>query len=307
LNVAAFLVRRVLVMIPTLWVIATLTFFLVHAAPGGPFQAERDIPAAAKEQLMRKYGLDRPLHEQYLHFLANAARLDFGPSYKFPQRQVKEIIFEAFPVSLELGGWALLIAIVIGVPIGVIAAVRQNSGLDYGTMAAALAGVSVPNFVLGPVLVLGLALTLFVLPPALWQGPQSRILPVLTLSTAYIAYIARLTRGGMLEVLRQDYIRTARAKGLPESRVVRKHAMRLGILPVVSYLGPATARVIMGSVVVESIFAVPGLGRYLVNAAFNRDYTLVLGEVLFYASFLLVLNLVIDVAYTRLDPRVELA
>jgi oligopeptide transport system permease protein len=255
---------------------------------------------------MKKYGLDRPLHVQYLNFLANAARLDFGPSYKFPQRQVKEIIFEAFPVSLELGAWALLIAILIGVPIGVIAAVRQNSGVDYTAMAAALAGVSIPNFVLGPVLVLGLALTLFVLPPALWEGPQSRILPVLTLSTAYVAYIARLTRGGMLEVLRQDYIRTARAKGLPESRVVGKHALRLGILPVVSYLGPAAARVIMGSVVVESIFSVPGLGRYLVNAAFNRDYTLVLGEVLFYASFLLVLNLVIDVAYTRLDPRVEL-
>ena len=307
MSLAAFILRRVLIIIPTLWVIATLTFFLVRAAPGGPFQAEREIPAAAREQLMRQYGLDQPLHKQYWSFLTHAVRLDFGPSYKFPQRQVREIILEAFPVSLELGGWALLVAVLLGGPIGVIAAVRQNSRVDYAAMGVALAGVSVPNFVLGPVLVLGLALSVYLLPPALWQGPESRILPVLTLSTAYVAYIARLARGGMLEVLRQDYIRTARAKGLPEPVVVTKHALRLGILPVVTYLGPAAARIIMGSIVVESIFSVPGLGRYLVNAAFNRDYTLVLGEVLFYASFLMVLNLIIDVAYTRLDPRVELA
>jgi oligopeptide transport system permease protein len=305
--VAAALLRRLLLMIPTLWVIATLTFFLVRLAPGGPFNAEKDIPAAAKAQLEKAYGLDRPLGEQYLSFLTHAARLDFGPSYKFPARQVREIIFEAFPVSLELGLWALLVAVLIGVPIGVIAAVRQNSGADFAAMAAALAGVSIPNFVLGPLLVLGLSLTLYLFPPALWEGPQSRVLPVLTLSTAYVAYIARLTRGGMLEVLRQDYIRTARAKGLPERAVVFKHAMKLGILPVVSYLGPAAARIVMGSIVVETLFAVPGLGRHLVNGAFNRDYTLVLGVVLFYAAFLMTLNLIVDVAYTRLDPRVELS
>ena len=294
-------------MIPTLWAIATLTFFLMRAAPGGPFQSEREIPPAALEQLKKSYGLDRPLHEQYLTFLGNAVRFDFGPSYKFPARQVREIILEAFPVSLELGLWALLLAIAIGVPIGVFAALRQNHAGDYAAMAAALAGVSIPNFVLGPALVLTFSLSLFLLPPALWQGASSRILPVMTLSTAYVAYIARLTRGGMLEVLRQDYIRTARAKGLPEKDVVYKHGLKLGILPVVSYLGPAAARIITGSIVVESIFAVPGLGRHLVNAAFNRDYTLVLGVVLFYAFFLMVLNLVVDVAYTRLDPRVELA
>jgi oligopeptide transport system permease protein len=304
--VTTFLIRRLLLIIPTLWVVGSLTFFMMRFAPGGPFLAERDIPAAAKEQLERQYGLDRPLHEQYFKFLANAVRLDFGPSYKYPARQVTEIIFEALPVSLELGGWALLLAVLIGVPIGVIAAVRQNTGTDFAAMTAALAGVSIPNFVLGPALVLGLALSAYLLPPALWQGPESRVLPVVTLSTAYVAYIARLTRGGMLEVLRQDYVRTARAKGLAEPVVVAKHALRLGILPVVSYIGPATARIIMGSIVVESIFSVPGLGRYLVNAAFNRDYTLVLGLVLFYASFLMVLNLVIDIAYTRLDPRVEL-
>ena len=294
-------------MVPTLWAIATLAFFLVRGAPGGPFQSEREIPAAAKEQLMRRYGLDQPLHIQYLRFLGNVARLDFGPSYKFPSRQVREIIADALPISLELAGWALLIAVLVGVPIGIFAAVRQNSAADYAAMGVALAGVSIPNFVLGPTLVLGLSLTWYLLPPGLWVGPQSRVLPVLTLATAYVAYIARLTRAGMLETLRQDYTRTARAKGLSEGAVVFKHALKLGILPVVSYLGPAAARVMMGSIVIESIFTVPGLGRYLVNAAFNRDYTLVLGGVLFYAAFLMVLNLIVDVAYTWLDPRVELA
>ena len=302
-----FVLRRLLLFVPTLWAIATLTFFMMRLAPGGPFMAEREIPKAVREQLLHRYGLDRPLAVQYGRFLSNAARLDFGPSYKFPTRQVREIIAEAFPVSLELGTWALLLSVLIGVPIGVIAALKQNTGVDAAVMGLALAGVSIPNFVLGPSLVLGLSLTLFMFPPALWQGPQSRVLPVLTLSTAYIAYIARLTRAGMLEVLRQDFVRTARAKGLPERAVVMKHALKLGILPVVSYLGPAAARVIMGSIVVEKIFAVPGLGRHLVNAAFNRDYTLVLGIVLFYASFLMALNLLVDLAYTRLDPRVELA
>jgi oligopeptide transport system permease protein len=236
----------------------------------------------------------------------NVVRLDFGPSYKFPQRQVSEIIRGSFPVSLELGAWALMFALVIGIPIGTIAALRQNSALDFAAMGAALAGVSIPNFVLGPLLVLGLSLGVFLFPPALWEGPESRVLPVLTLSTAYVAYIARLTRAGMLDVLRQDFIRTAYAKGLSEPVVVGKHALKLGILPVVSYLGPAAARIVMGSIVVETIFAIPGLGRHLVNGAFNRDYTLVMGIVLFYASFLMVLNLFVDLAYTWLDPRVEL-
>ena len=294
-------------MIPTLWVIATLTFFLMRAAPGGPFQSEREIPAAAKEQLLRQYGLDKPLAEQYVRFLVNAVRLDFGPSYKYPTQQVRDIILTSFPVSLELGLWALLFSLALGVPIGVLAASRQNTGFDYGAMASTLLGVSVPNFVLGPLLVLLFSLTLYWLPPALWITPADRILPVLTLSAIYLAYIARLTRGGMLETLKQDYIRTARAKGLPESRVIFGHAFKLGILPVVSYLGPAVARIVMGSIVIEQIFAIPGLGRHLVSAAFNRDYTLVLGIVIFYAGFLMLLNLLVDVAYAWLDPRVELA
>jgi oligopeptide transport system permease protein len=305
--VTRYVLRRLLLFVPTLWAIATLTFFLVRLAPGGPFNAERDIPPAAREQLARKYGLDRPLGEQYVAFLAHAARLDFGPSYKFPARQVREIIVQGFRVSAELGGWALLVALLAGIPLGTIAALRQNRAADGAVMAIALAGVSVPNFVLGPLLVLVFSLGLYWLPPALWEGPQSRVLPVLTLSAAYVAYVARLTRVGLLEVLRQDFIRTARAKGLPERLVVLKHALRLGLLPVVSYLGPATAAVITGSLVVEQVFAVPGLGRSLVYGAFNRDYTLVTGVVLFYAVFLLILNLLVDLAYAWLDPRVELS
>ena len=302
-----FVLRRLLLMVPTLLVIATLTFVLMRLAPGGPFMSEKDIPAKVKQELMHRYGLDRPLYEQYLAFLGGAARLEFGPSYKYPDRQVREIIFQGFAVSAELGGWALLLSLLIGIPVGTIAAVRQNQPTDFAAMTLALAGVSVPNFVLGPVLVLMFSLSLMWLPAALWTGPESRILPVLALSVSYVAYIARLTRAGMLEVLRQDYIRTARAKGLSERVVVVKHALKLGILPVVSYLGPAAARIIMGSIVIEQIFAIPGLGRYLVIGAVNRDYTLVMGVVMFYASFLLVLNLLVDLAYSWLDPRVELA
>jgi oligopeptide transport system permease protein len=294
-------------MIPTLWAIATLTFFMMREAPGGPFQSEREIPEAARAQLMSKFGLDKPVGEQYVTFLKNAVRLDFGPSYKYPTQSVAEIIRDSFPVSLELGLWALLVSLAVGIPLGVISAARQNTSTDYLTMSFTLLGVSVPNFVLGPVLILIFSLSLYWLPPALWMGASSRILPVATLSAIYLAYIARLTRGGMLETLRQDYIRTARAKGLPESRVIFGHALKLGVLPVVSYLGPAVARIVMGSIVIEQIYAVPGLGRQLVSAAFNRDYTLVLGIVVFYAGFLMVLNLVVDVAYKYLDPRVEYA
>jgi oligopeptide transport system permease protein len=302
-----YILRRVVLMVPTLLVIGTLTFALMRLAPGGPFLAEKDIPAAAKAELSHRYGLDRPLLGQYTAFLGNLVRFDFGPSYKYPDRQVRDIILDGFWVSAELGAWALLLSLLIGIPVGVLAAVRQNQPADFVSMTLALAGVSVPNFVLGPVLVLGFALTLLWLPAALWTGASSRILPVLALSVSYIAYIARLTRAGMLEVLRQDYIRTARAKGLSERVVVLKHALKLGILPVLSYLGPAAARILMGSIVIEQIFAVPGLGRYLVVGAVNRDYTLVMGVVLFYASFLLVLNLLVDVAYGWVDPRVELA
>ena len=301
-----YAVRRLLLFVPTLWAIATLTFFLVRLAPGGPFNAEREIPAAARAELARKYGLDQPLARQYVTFLGRAARLDLGPSYTFPARPVREIVVEGFAVSAELGGWALLVALLAGIPLGVLAALRQNRATDAAVMGLALAGVSIPNFVLGPLLVLVFSLGLYWLPPALWEGPLSRVLPVLTLAAAYVAYVARLSRAGVLEVLRQDFIRTARAKGLSEFAVVVRHALRPGLLPVVSYLGPAAAAIIMGSLVVEQVFAVPGLGRYLVNAAFDRDYTLVMGVVLFYAGLLMTLNLLVDLAYAWLDPRVEL-
>lgn len=300
------LLRRLLVMVPTLWVIVTLTFFMIRLAPGGPFQSERDIPAEARAALTAKYGLDAALGVQYGRYLLAVARFDFGPSYTFPSRSVREIILGALPVSLQLGGLALLLALAVGIPIGTLAAVRQNTGWDHGPMALALLGVSIPNFVLGPLLVYVFALTLRWLPPALWSGPSHKILPVLTLAAVYIAYIARLTRGGMLEVTRQDFIRTARAKGLRERTVVVRHALRGGLLPVVSFLGPAMARTVTGAIVIEKIFAVPGVGQVFVNAAFNRDYTLVTGIVIFYAGLLLVLNLLVDLAYGYLDPRVQL-
>ena len=301
-----FVVRRLLAMIPTLWVVATITFFLIRLAPGGPFQSEREIPAEAKAALAAQYGLDQPLLVQYGRYLKNVAQFDFGPSYKFPARSVREIVMGALPISLELGGLALLIAILIGIPVGALAAARQNTFLDHFPMSFAMLGVSIPNFVLGPVLIFVFALTLKWLPPALWGDANQKVLPALTLSAVYVAYIARLTRGGMLEVTRQDFIRTARAKGLSEAVVIVRHALRGGLLPVVSFLGPAMARAVTGSIVVEKIFAVPGVGQYFVNAAFNRDYTLVMGVVLFYAALLIVLNLLVDVMYGFLDPRVRL-
>ena len=301
-----FVLRRLLAMVPTLWAIVTITFFLLRLAPGGPFLAEREIPAEARATLAARYGLDQPLHVQYGRYLANVVRLDFGPSYRFPSRSVREIILGALPVSLELGAWAIAIALLVGVPLGTVAALRQNTIWDYGPMSAALLGISVPNFVLGPILVFVFALSLRWLPPALWGPPQSKILPAFTLGALYIAYIARLARGGMLEITRADFIRTARAKGLSETTVVCRHALRGGLLPVVSFLGPALARAVTGSIVVEKIFAIPGVGQYFVNAAFNRDYTLVMGIVIFYAGFLIVFNLFVDVMYGVLDPRVRL-
>lgn len=301
-----FVVRRLLQAVPTLWVIVTVTFFLVRLAPGGPFQSERDIPAEARAALQAKYGLDQPLLVQYGRYLRNVARFDFGPSYKFPSRTVREIVLGALPVSLELGGLAMLLALLVGIPVGVVAAVRQNTAWDHVPMAGAMLGISIPNFVLGPLLVFVFALTLRWLPPALWGSPSEKILPVVTLAAVYVAYIARLARGGMLEVTRQDFIRTARAKGLPERTVVVRHALRGGMLPVVSFLGPAMARAVTGAIVVEKIFAVPGVGQSFVNAAFNRDYTLVMGVVILYAMLLIALNLLVDMAYAGLDPRVRL-
>ena len=301
----AYVIRRVLELIPTALIIVLGSFALVRLAPGSPFSSEKEIPPEVRRQLDAKYGFDKPLPEQFLRYLGNLLRGDLGPSTKYPQRSVNEIIADGFPVSLTLAGVALVWSLLVGVTAGIIGAVRQNTIWDHAAMGAALVGISIHSFVLGPLLVLIFALRLHLLPPAGWGDWRHVILPGLTLGTIYAASIARLTRGCMLEVVRSDFIRTARAKGLSERLVIWRHMLRGGLLPVVSYLGPAIASMLTGSVVVEKIFNVPGIGPYFVDAAFNRDYFLVMGIVLLYAFFLLLLNLVVDVAYGFLDPRIE--
>lgn len=305
----SFALRRLMLMPLVLFAVATLTFFLVRVAPGGPFDAERRLPPEVERNLQRQCDRDAPLSAQYVRFLKGWVSLEVdgctGMSLKYPGRSVREIIAEAFPVSLHLGALALLFALALGVTTGVLAAIRQNTWVDYAGMATSIIGISIPSFVLGPLLILVFSLQLGWLPPALWSGPSTWILPALTLGATYAAYISRLTRAGVLEVVRQDFIRTARAKGLPEWRVVVRHGLRGGLLPVVSYLGPATSALFTGSVVVEQIFGIPGLGRTFIESALNRDYNLVLGTVLVYAAFLMTMNLVVDLVYGLLDPRVR--
>lgn len=300
-----FVARRLALAVPVLLAIATLTFFAMRLAPGGPFDAERRLPPAVLANIEARYRLDRPLAEQYLRYLGHLLRGDLGPSFRYPDRTVGELIALGLPVSVTLGAAALALALAIGIPAGVVAAVRHNRPADHLAMGLAMTGVSLPNFVLGPLLILLFALVLRWLPVAGWGSWRHLVLPAVTLGLYYAAYIARLTRAGMLEVIRQDFIRTARAKGAPERRVVGRHALRLALLPVVSYLGPAAAKVLTGSVVVETIFAVPGIGRYFVTAALNRDYTMVLGTALFFSAFLVAFNLLVDLAYGWLDPRIR--
>ena len=299
------ILRRLLELVPTTLVIVLASFALVRLAPGSPFSSEKEIPPEVRHQLDATYGFDRPLPEQFLRYLGNLARGDLGLSTKYPQRTVNEIIAAGFPVTLTLAAVALVWSLLVGITAGIIGAVRQNTIWDHAAMAAALVGISIPSFVLGPLLVLVVSLHWHLLPPAGWGDWRHVILPGLTLGTIYAASIARLTRGGMLEVVRSDFIRTARAKGLSERLVIWRHMLKGGLLPVVSYLGPAIASMLTGSVVVEKIFNVPGIGPYFVDAAFNRDYFLVMGIVLLYAFFLLVMNLVVDIAYGLLDPRIE--
>ncbi|MBX7258496.1 MAG: ABC transporter permease [Candidatus Hydrogenedentes bacterium] len=301
-----FLVRRVLGLVPVFLIIVTVIFFLIRLAPGGPFeQGERFVAPEALEQLRAAYNLDAPLYRQYLDYLFDLVRGDLGPSMKQPSRTVAEWIALRAPVSMELGFYALLVACTLGLLAGVTAALRPNSLTDYVPMSFAMVGICVPIFVLGPLLMLIFSIWLGWLPVAGWGPPNTKILPALTLGAPYVAYIARLARGGMFEVLAQDFIRTARAKGLSEARVVLRHALRGGIQPVVSFLGPAAAGLLTGSFVVEKVFQIPGLGSQFVDAAFNRDYTMLLGAVLFYAVLILVFNLLVDVAQALLDPRVR--
>jgi oligopeptide transport system permease protein len=287
-----------------LFVILTASFFIMKAAPGSPLARDRQLDPEVEAQLMARYHLDRPVVEQYGWYLAGVVRGDLGDSIK-QHAPVSEIIANAVPYSLTIGGLAMVWALLLGVPLGLVAGLRQNSWVDYLAMSVAMLGVSIPSFVLAPFLILVFASGLGWFRSGGWTGVYDGILPSLALGLFYMAYIARLTRGGMLEVIRQDYIRTARAKGLTERLVVTRHALRGALLPVVSYLGPAFASVLTGSVVIEKIFNVPGLGTFFVDAAFNRDYFLVLGVILVYSLFLVLLNLVVDVLYTVLDPRVS--
>lgn len=300
-----FAFRRFLQTIPVMLCIITVTFFMVRFAPGGPFTGEKAIAPEILRNLEAHYGLDQPLWRQYVNYLGNLARGDLGPSLKYSSRTVTEIIGEKLPVSLELGAWALLVALALGLPLGVIAAVRRNTWLDYLCSFVGMLGICVPTFVLGPLLALVFGIHLQWFNVSNWYEPGDRVLPALTLGFVYAAYLMRLTRGGMLEVLGQDFIRTARAKGASETRIILRHALRGGLLPVVSFLGPAIAGILTGSFVIETIFQIPGLGREFVNSAFSRDYTLVLGTVILYAALIVALNLVSDIVQVWLNPKLK--
>lgn len=299
----SIIAHRLLQAIPTLWLIATLTFLLLHLAPGGPFDDEKQLPPEVVAQIEAHYGLDLPLHEQYLRFMGNLVQGDFGPSYKYAGWEVQEIIAQSVPVSLELGAWALLIALCIGTPLGVFAALRHRQAAESALMAIAMVGICLPTFVLGPLLLLVFSSSLGWFNPLGWSVPSDRFLPALTLGLFYAAYIARLSRSGMLDTLHHDYVRTARAKGLQEKVVIIRHALRSALSPVVAYLGPAIAGLISGSFIVETIFFIPGLGMFFVNSAFNRDYTLVMGTVLFYAVLIILFNFLVDLIQAWMNPR----
>ena len=301
-----FILRRVLGLIPTMLIIVAISFWMIRKAPGNPFASEKTIAPEVRADLEKKYGFDQPLGVQFIRYVENVTlHFDLGLSTKYPQRSVNEIIADGFPVSLTLGLFALVWALLVGIAAGIVGAMRQNSGWDYSAMTFAMVGISLPSFVLGPLLILLFALTVYWLPPAGWGTWKHVILPGLTLGTIYAAVVARLTRAGLLEIVRQDFVRTAYAKGLSERVVVWRHILKGGLLPLVSYLGPMMAGLFTGSVVVEKIFDTPGLGPYVVDAAHNRDYFLVMGMVIFYSAFLLLANLAVDIAYGFLDPRIR--
>jgi oligopeptide transport system permease protein len=302
------IVGRLLQLIPVLWILLTLTFFLSKVVPGGPFSAERQATPEVIAKLNEYYGLDKPLWQQYLSYLARVVRFDFGPSYTYQTDSVNEVIARAFPISFQIGSLAFCIALILGVTAGVVAAVNKNKLWDYFPMSLAMAGICVPTFVMGPILALIFGLGLKLAPVSGWYGLNyvplhPMVMPALTLGLFYSAYIARLTRGGMLEVLNQDFIRTARAKGVPDHEIIFKHAMRGGLLPIVAFLGPAFAGLISGSFVVEKVFNVPGLGQEFIKSVFNRDYPLILGTVVFFGALIVIFNLVSDVLQGLMDPR----
>ncbi len=302
-----FLFRRLWVAVPTLFLVITAAFFMMRAAPGNPFDTDRKLPAQVERNIMAKYGMDRPLGEQYLTYLGNVLQGDLGPSLKYQDKSVLDLIKEGLPTSAVIGLSALTLASLIGVLLGVMAALRQNKLIDNLAMTVAILGVCIPTFVTAPLLVLVFAAKLGWLPTAGLNGVRSLILPVTVLALPQIAIISRLTRAGMIEVLRSNYVRTARARGLPEHRIVFGHALRAAVLPLVSYLGPACAGLLTGSLVIEKIFSLPGLGKSFIIGALQRDYTVVMGVVIVYAGLILLLNLLADIIYALLDPRVKLS
>lgn len=297
---------RLLGLIPTLLVLITIAFFLIRVAPGGPFDSEKILPPEIRANLDAKYHLDEPLVQQYFRYLGQIITFDFGPSFQYKDWTVNELIARGFPVSMTVGGLAMVLAFVLGTLIGITAALRQNTAVDYSVMGVAMLGISIPNFVVAPLLILVLAVYQGWLPAGGWDWSiQRMVLPVVTLALPVIAYIARLTRGSMIEVLHSNYIRTARAKGLPEHLVIRRHALKPALLPVISFMGPATAGLITGSVVIERIYSIPGLGSYFVQGALNRDYTLVMGVVIFYGVVIIVLNFIVDLLYAWMNPKIR--
>jgi oligopeptide transport system permease protein len=303
---SAYIARRLLTGVPTLLILVTIAFFMMRIAPGGPFDRERALPPEIEKNVLAAYDLDQPLVRQYFDYLWGVLRGDFGPSFKYRDFTVAELLWTGFPASLKVGGLAIVLAVLLGIALGTVAALRQNTGIDYAVMATAMTGITIPNFVMAPLLTLVFGVWLSWLPVAGWNGgaPKNLILPVIALALPQIAYIARLTRASMIEVLHANYIRTARAKGLRERIVVVRHALKGALLPVISYLGPATAQIVTGSVVIETIFGIPGIGRYFVQGALNRDYTLVMGTVIVFAVLIIVLNLIVDLLYGLLDPKV---
>ena len=302
-----YALRRLIGAVPTIFVIITIAFFLMRVAPGGPFDQERTLEPQVMANLNAAFGLDLPLWQQYLRYLGNLASGDLGPSFVYRDFSVQQLLGAGLPISVQLGVSALALAVLLGGMLGVIAALRQNSPVDYLVIAVATFGITVPNFVVAPVLSLVFGVWLDLLPAGGWQdfSLAHMALPVITLALPQVAVIARLIRGAMLEALRSDHVRTARAYGLPNTMVVGVHALRAASLPVLSYLGPAAAALLTGSVVVETIFGIPGIGRYFVQGALNRDYTLVMGTVVIVAVFVVVFNLLVDLLYAAIDPRVR--
>lgn len=301
-----YIIKRIFNAFIVLWIVITITFFLMHAIPGGPFTAEKSLPPYVLHSIEERYKLNDPLYKQYGDYLCNLVQGDLGPSFKYPGRSVNDIIKDGFPVSFKLGIEAILIAIIIGIPAGILAGVKKDKWQDRAVNFFTTLGVAVPSFVVAALLIYVLSTKLHLLPAAMWNGWRYEIMPALALSGMPMSFIARLTRSSMLDILSQDYIKTARAKGLSWSKVLIKHALPNSLIPVVTYLGPMTASILTGSFVIETIFAIPGLGQYFVTSIYNRDYTVILGVTIFYSMIVIVLNMVVDLLYPLLDPRIKI-